>query len=180
MFLPPRSPDEDWLGVVIAIPEPWVSALSQARVALGDPMGAAVPAHITLVPPIAVPTAARTDVIRHLRSIAQKHRPFRVKVAGAGTFAPTSPVAFVNVVEGSSECSMLAEDLRSGPLDYPLRFPYHPHVTLAAGVDQDVLDRAMQIADTVDATWTVPGFRLDRVDPNGMYHSQALFDLEAN
>ncbi|QWW20737.1 2'-5' RNA ligase family protein [Schaalia sp. 19OD2882] len=177
MYLPPRRPDEDWLGVVIAIPEPWVSALTKARLDLGDAMGASVPAHITLVPPLAVPTCARIDVIRHLRSIALKHRPFRVTLRGAGSFAPVSPVAFVNVDEGAAECTMLAEDLRSGPLDHPLRFPYHPHVTLAAGVDHETLQRAVEFAGGVEASWMVPGFRLDRVDENGMYHSQALFDL---
>ncbi|MDU1430850.1 MAG: 2'-5' RNA ligase family protein, partial [Actinomyces sp.] len=29
------------------------------------------------------------------------------------------------------------------------------------------------------ASWMVPGFRLDRVDENGVYSSMALFDFES-
>lgn len=180
MFLPPRLPGQDWFGVVIAIPEPWVSALTHARLELGDEMGARVPAHITLLPPVPVPTEERVQVIRHLRDVAKNHRPFRITLRGSGSFLPVSPVAFVNVDEGAAECTMLAEDVRCGPLDHPERFPYHPHVTLAQGVPDETLTRALDFGAGVEASWMVPGFRLDRVDETGMYHSQALFDFEAS
>ena len=54
MFLPERLPGQDWLGVVIAIPEPWVSELTDLRLRLGDLQGSRVPAHITLMPPVPV------------------------------------------------------------------------------------------------------------------------------
>ena len=60
MFLPKRSPGQDWLGVVVAIPEPWVTQLTELRLGLGDLQGSLVPAHITLLPPQPVPTRART------------------------------------------------------------------------------------------------------------------------
>lgn len=180
MFLPPRVSGQDWLGVVIAIPEPWVSELTHARLGFGDALGASVPAHITLMPPIAVPQEDRESVIRHLRSVAQRHRPFRLTLKGSGSFLPTSPVAFVNVEEGALECSMLADDIRSGPLYHELRFPYHPHATLAQGVDEEALERALAYGEGVEASWMVPGFRLDRVDENGIYSSMALFDLETS
>ncbi|WP_026460393.1 2'-5' RNA ligase family protein [Schaalia suimastitidis] len=180
MFLPPLREGQEWLGVVIAIPEPWVSQLSAARLSFGDELGASVPAHITLMPPIAVERDKRADIIRHLRSVAKKHRAFHVTLRGSGSFLPTSPVAFVNVDEGAAECSMLADDIRSGPLDHPTRFPYHPHVTLAQGVTHEELSRALVYGDTVEASWMVPGFRLDRVSENGIYSSMALFDLEAS
>ena len=47
MYLPQRLPGQEWLGVVVAIPEPWVSALTDIRVGLGDEQGTKVPAHIT-------------------------------------------------------------------------------------------------------------------------------------
>ncbi|MDO4258469.1 MAG: 2'-5' RNA ligase family protein [Actinomycetaceae bacterium] len=180
MFLPPRDDDQEWFGVLVAIPEPWVSALTQARIDLGDELGARVPAHITLMPPVAVPKEARTEVIRHLRDVAQRHAPFRISLKGSGTFLPISPVAFVNVDEGAAACANLAEDIRSGPLDHPARFPYHPHVTLAQGVSEDVIARALHLARGFEASWLVPGFRLDQVDERGTYHSQALFDFEAS
>ncbi|WP_022867624.1 2'-5' RNA ligase family protein [Schaalia vaccimaxillae] len=177
MFLPQRSPGQDWLGVVIAIPEPWVTQLTDLRLNLGDLQGSMVPAHITLVPPIAVPTEERTEVIRHLRSIAQQYSPFRMTLKGTDSFRPISQVAFLNVDEGADMCHSLAEDLRSGPLDFELRFPFHPHVTLAQDVDEPALDLALDLASNFEASWMVPGFRLDRVDENGMYSSMAIFDL---
>ena len=38
---------------------------------------------------------------------------------------------------------------------------------------------ALDIGATVEASWIVPGFRLDRIDPSGIYSSMALFDFDA-
>ena len=168
MFLPQRLPGQDWLGVVIAIPEPWVSELTDLRLRLGDLQGSRVPAHITLMPPVPVATESRGEVIEHLSAIARRSRPFRVALRGADCFRPLSPVAFLH----------LAESIRSGPLDYEPRFPYHPHVTLAQGVGDPVLDLAIDIGSSFEASWVVPGFRLDRLDPSGAYSSMAIFDFE--
>ncbi|MDN5964196.1 MAG: 2'-5' RNA ligase family protein [Actinomyces sp.] len=180
MFLPPRSPGQDWLGVVIAIPEPWVTQLTELRLGLGDLQGSLVPAHVTLLPPIPVPARQRTEVIRHLRSVAQRHLPFRITIRGADTFRPASQVAFLRVDEGDDQCRMLADDIRTGPLDQALRYPYHPHVTLAQDVEDPAMDLALDVAADFSASWVVPGFRLDRLDPSGMYSSMALFDFEVS
>ena len=178
MFLPQRLPGQDWLGVVIAIPEPWVSELTDLRLRLGDLQGSRVPAHITLMPPVPVATESRGEVIEHLSAIARRSRPFRVALRGADCFRPLSPVAFLNLAEGGRACSDLAESIRSGPLDYEPRFPYHPHVTLVQGVGDPVLDLAIDIGSSFEASWVVPGFRLDRLDPSGAYSSMAIFDFE--
>ncbi len=180
MYLPERTSGQEWLGVVIAIPEPWVSALTDIRVQLGDPQGHKVPAHITIIPPTPVDIDAREDVIHHLRAVASQHSAFRITLGEPGTFRPISPVAFLDLAEGARECEMLAEDLRSGPLDFDARFPYHPHVTLAQNVSDEVIDRALEIGNAGEASWVVPGFRLDRVDESGLYSSMALFDFESN
>ena len=158
MFLPQRLPGQDWLGVVVAIPEPWVTQLTDLRLRLGDLAGSRIPAHITLMPPTPVAREARAEVIDHLRSIASRHSPFRVTLSGTD----------------------FAEEIRSGPLDHETRFPYHPHVTLAQDVDDIALDLALDIGATVEASWIVPGFRLDRIDPSGIYSSMALFDFDAS
>ena len=179
MYLPQRLPGQEWLGVVIALPEPWVSVLTDIRVSLGDDQGTKVPAHITILPPTAVDMERREEVIEHLRNVAQRYTPFRVTLGDTGTFRPVSPVVYLSLAEGERECTMLAEDIRSGPLDTPVRFPYHAHVTLAQGVPDAVLDRAMSLGPCDEASWMVPGFRLDRVDENGVYSSMALFDFES-
>ncbi|WP_115726873.1 2'-5' RNA ligase family protein [Actinomyces culturomici] len=179
MFLPQRSPDQDWLGVVVAIPEPWVTQLTDLRLGLGDLQGSRVPAHITILPPTPFPKEERPEVIRHLREVAKHHRPFRITLAGSDSFRPVSQVAFLTLAEGGRECTSLADEVRTGPLDIEQRFPYHPHVTLAQDVDDPALDLALDVGAGFEATWMVPGFRLDRVDENGMYQTMALFDFEA-
>ena len=166
MFLPQRLPGQDWLGVVVAIPEPWVSHLTDLRLRLGDLAGSRIPAHITLMPPTPVARDARADVIDHLRAIAARHAPFRITLSGTDSFRPI--------------CTDIAEEIRSGPLDHEARFPYHPHVTLAQDVDDVALDLALDIGATVEASWIVPGFRLDRIYPSGIYSSIALFDFDAS
>ena len=44
---------------------------------------------------------------------------------------------FVTLVEGISECELLADAVRRGPLAVDLDFPYHPHVTIAHHLDDD-------------------------------------------
>lgn len=90
MFLPQRLPGQDWLGVVVAIPEPWVTQLTDLRLRLGDLAGSRIPAHITLMPPTPVAREARAEVIDHLRSIASRHSPFRVTLSGTDSFRPAS------------------------------------------------------------------------------------------
>lgn len=177
MYLPSKSESQEWLGVLIAIPEPWVTELTEARRQAGDPVADRVPAHITLIPPIAVERDQREDVVRHLQRVASYFSAFRVSLRGTGSFLPTSPVAFLNVDAGREECAALADELRSGPLDFSLRFPYHPHVTLAQGLDVDVLNRVQMEWAPFEASWMVPGFRLDTVDASGVYTSRALFDF---
>ena len=52
------------------------------------------------------------------------------------------------VVEGISECELLAQAVRRGPLAVELHFPYHPHVTIAHHLADAQLDRAFaELAD---------------------------------
>lgn len=177
MFLPKRNESEQWLGVVIAIPEPWVSELTEMRLTLGDKAAERVPPHITVMPPQAVASDKKEQVFSHLEKVASRHRPFRVSVQGPGTFMPVSPVVYLNLAEGGPQCTELAEDVRFGPLDYTPRFPYHPHITIAQGLHEEKLFEAMKLGEGFNASWTVTGFRLDKVDATGSYHSTALFNF---
>lgn len=179
MFLPERRSYEEWLGVVIAVPEPWNSIITEIRQSIGDPMALSVPPHVTILPPLAVPGDRREQVFEHLRQVAEQGRPFQISLRGVSTFQPVSSVAFLQVDKGAKQCAQLAEDVRSGPLDYSLRFPYHAHVTLAQNLSQDCLDRALELAKDIDAEWMVQGFRADRVEADGSYVSTAIFDFSS-
>lgn len=179
MYLPPLDEGQEWIGILVAIPEPWVSTLTDVRRRAGDVQADHVPAHITLLPPTAVNVEDRERLFHHLSSVAQMHIPFTVTVEGAGSFRPVSPVSFAQVTDGFNELCALAEDIRADVLDIELRFPYHPHVTLAHGVDERQLDMVEEEVADFRASWTVPGFRLDRVDAQGRYSSLAIFNFEA-
>lgn len=136
------------IGVAIAVPEPYGTLLREARRSFGDVQADVVPTHITLLPPTRVEPEALPLVREHLREVASGIRPFDVVLSGVDTFRPVSPVVFVQLVEGAKECAALAAQVRSGVLDRPLEFSYHPHVTVAHRLDEAALDRAAaELAD---------------------------------
>jgi len=153
------------IGISVAVPEPWGSRLQDYRVQLGDPSARLIPTHITLVPPYIVGAGQYDDVVDHLESVADAVAPFTVQLRGTGTFRPVSPVVFVNVVLGISSCEQLAERLRKGPIDGVLRFPYHPHVTIAHELDEPLLDRAFAELSDFAARFDVPEIHLYEHDP---------------
>ncbi|WP_017934655.1 2'-5' RNA ligase family protein [Nocardioides sp. Iso805N] len=148
------------IGVAIPIPEPWGSQLQRYRESIGDPMAEHIPPHITLVPPVDLAPAVATEVERHLREAAQAVTPFTVHLRGTATFRPLSPVVFVALAEGISGCESLEQAVRSGPLGVDLNYPYHPHVTIAHGVDEAVLDRAFSDLADFEARFEVDSFTL--------------------
>jgi 2'-5' RNA ligase len=130
------------IGVAVSVPDPWGTELQSYRVALGDPAAAGIPTHITLLPPVDVEDGLLPRIVEHLTQVAAPVQPFTVQLRGTGTFRPVSPVVFVNVVRGISRCEQLAAAVRRGPLAVDTQWPYHPHVTVAHGLDEPLLDRA--------------------------------------
>ena len=155
------------LGLSIHVPSPFGEVVDAARSGY-EPGHHRMPAHITLIAPFDADADIVEDVIEHCRGVAARHVPFTVVLAGTATFAPISPVVYLPVVEGASACAALAADLATGPLAFPARFPYHPHVTIAHTDDRDVLERALadfadthasfvagaiRVSEHVDAVW---------------------------
>lgn len=132
------------IGVAIAVPEPWGERLQAYRSSLGDDNASGIPTHITLVPPYDVGADGLDAVEQHLSEVSSLTPAFRVRLQGTGSFRPVSPVVFVALTEGAAECERLAAGVRTGPLYYDLEFPYHPHVTVAHHLEDDVLDRAQK------------------------------------
>ena len=54
----------------------------------------------------------------------------------------------------------LQQRVRTGPLDRELSFPYHPHVTVAHHLDDEVMDRAFTELADFDCAFEVVGFHL--------------------
>lgn len=143
------------IGVSVAVPEPWGNALQQYRIDVGDDAARHIPTHITLLPPHEVAEGELDDVVAHLAKVAEGIDPFRVHLRGTGTFRPVSPVVFVGVVEGISQCEQLAADVRQSPLAIERAFPYHPHVTVAHDLPQEQLELAFHDLEDFDAAFDV-------------------------
>ena len=59
------------IGVAIAIPEPHGGDLQRYRESYGDPLAAAIPTHVTLLPPTPLHASDFSEVEEHLRKVAQ-------------------------------------------------------------------------------------------------------------
>jgi 2'-5' RNA ligase len=148
------------IGVALAIPEPWATQLQDYRTSVGDSTATMIPTHITLIPPTEVDDAELRVIESHLEAVAARVTGFTIHLRGTGTFRPVSPVVFVTVAEGISQCEQLAAALRQGPLAVNLQFPYHPHVTIAHHLPDDALDRAFTELASFDSVFDATEFHL--------------------
>ena len=137
------------------MPDPWGSELQKYRNDVGDESAPHIPTHITLLPPHEVADSEMDNVVAHLALVAAGTQPFQVHLRGTGTFRPVSPVVFVGVVEGISQCEQLAAGVRQGPLAIERTFPYHPHVTIAHHLPEAKLERAFTELERYDAAFEV-------------------------
>lgn len=146
---------QDRVGIVVPIPEPEASRLVALRSRLGDEF-AMVPPHVTLV--TGVPVTDWNMVVDHVAAVAAAAQPFTIEFEGTDTFRPVTPVVFYQVLAGRSECSRLHTALQAGPLALPSAYPYVPHVTLAQGLDDAVLDQVQEALS--QDRWTLQADRI--------------------
>ncbi|MEU2711020.1 2'-5' RNA ligase family protein [Streptomyces sp. NPDC007205] len=165
------------IGVSIAVPEPYGSLLQERRAGFGDAAAHGIPTHVTLLPPTEVDEAELPAVEAHLTEVAAVGRPFPMRLSGTGTFRPLSPVVYVRVLQGAEDCTLLQQRVRdaSGPLARELQFPYHPHVTVAHGIDESAMDRAFQELAGFDAQWPCTGFALYEQGGDGVWRKLREF-----
>lgn len=165
------------IGVAIAVPEPFASDLRSHRASFGDRQAQTVPTHVTLLPPVELDDGELQDASKHLGEVASAHSPFDIHLRGAATFRPLSPVVFVALASGITECELLAADVRSGPLQRDLQFPFHPHVTMAHDLPDPVLDRAYEELTDYECRFTVASFALFAHDEVSGWLPQREFAL---
>lgn len=167
------------IGVSIAVPEPYGRLLQERRAAFGDPAAYAIPTHVTLLPPTEVECSELPAFGRYLAGVARQGRPFPMRLDGTDTFRPLSPVVYVCVTEGGTDCAELQELVRSGPVARELQFPYHPHVTVAHGIGEAGMDRAQSELAEFAAAWTASGFALYAQGSDGVWRQLRVFPFGA-
>ena len=89
------------IGVSIAVPDPWGGEVQRARRAYGDPLADVVATHVTLLGPTPVKVSELDSVGRHLADVAADFAPFRIRLAGTGSFRPVTQVAYLRAARGS-------------------------------------------------------------------------------
>lgn len=165
------------IGVSIAVPEPHGSLLQQLRAGFGDAAAHGIPTHVTLLPPTEVEACELSAIEAHLDEVAAAGRPFLMRLSGTGSFRPLSPVVYIRVVAGAEACTWLQKQVRdaSGPVSRDLFFPYHPHVTVAHGIDEAAMDRAYEELAGYEAEWPCTGFALYEQGPDGVWRKLREF-----
>lgn len=133
------------LGVVLLVPPPQSTEIDGLRRACGDAMLGRVAPHITLVPPVNVPSHALPEALALLRSAATALAdPITLSLGPPTTFQPVSPTLYLAVTDPGDQAGELdrLHTLRgrvfAGPFERPLTHRFVPHVTL---VDQASADR---------------------------------------
>ena len=139
MDVPTAGPSQCVLGVTLPVPEPWAARIRLVRSDAGDPLALAVPPHVEL--------------------------------RGTETFRPVSAVAYLALTRGARDCAGLEGALRAagGPLAVPVRFPFHPHVTLAHDVGDEALEAARAEAAGIEARFVVDRIHLHRLAPDATW-----------
>jgi 2'-5' RNA ligase len=171
--------DELTLGVSIAIPEPHATVLTGWRRRVGDPQADLIWPHVTLLGPTEVAPERLAVIEQHLAGAAGSRPPFVMHLSGTGTFRPVSPVVFIQVARGLSDCEVLEKTIRTGPLRRKVDFPYHPHVTVAQDVPDVALDLAYEGLSGFVARFAVDQFTLFERHPDGKWLPRQDFALGA-
>jgi len=159
------------LGVAVAVPEPFATALRDMRAATGDPVALAVPPHVTIVPPVVVDPGDVPAIVEHVRRTVAAVPRFAVVLSGTDTFRPVSDVVFVRVVDGAQACDRLQQLVRTGPLERRLGFPYHPHVTVAHDVPAAALDQVQGDLSGFHAAFDVDEVAVFRCASDGVWRA---------
>ena len=162
----------------IPVPTPHGEFLQQRRFDFGDAAAWRIPAHITLFPPTVVEEDSYAAFLAHCQYVAETHQQFEVVLRGTGTFRPVSPVVFIQVAQGVSNCEGLEQALRSGPVERPLDFYYHPHVTVAHHLPDENLEHAFQDLADYTASFEVDSIHLYELGEDDIWRPMLDFPLK--
>jgi 2'-5' RNA ligase len=92
-------------------------------------------AHVTVLPPRPLDKGADLrETIDRLGEESRVAPPVKVTLGDIEIFG-ASNVIYLSLASGERELHALHENLNSGQLEYDGPYPYHPHVTIAQGID---------------------------------------------
>jgi len=129
-------------ALVNYIPGELGTFLNQLRVDLVA--GCHAQSHVTLLPPRAI-EATIPEAWDAIRKVSEFLPPFTVTLDDIEVF-PGTNVIYLAIGEGRTGLLHAHTSFCKGVLDNIEAFPYHPHVTLAQGLDPEQVESSVEIA----------------------------------
>jgi 2'-5' RNA ligase len=183
MAVSPNGADRiNLFALVVYIPDPLAKYLDDLRHDMVP--GCIVRAHVTMLPPRPL-SSDPADAIERAREVLSRFAPFEIEPGEIEVF-PKTDVIYIGIKKGDRELRQIYRALNGGSLAFREEFSYHPHITLAQGLQPDKVqslaqaardrwaefpysrtipaDRACFVQSTVSCTWAdLAEFRLGAV-----------------
>jgi 2'-5' RNA ligase len=106
--------------------------------------GCVAQSHVTILPPRAL-FASQEELESAIIRLSGEYPPFVINMPRLAIFRQTS-VIFAEIGEGKSQLLEMHERLAVGPLAAEEPFEYHPHITLAQGINPEDVDAVFEMA----------------------------------
>lgn len=129
-------------ALVIYLPDPLGPYLDDLRLEMVP--GCNPHAHVSVLPPRPLPVAPEA-AIEEAQGIVGGFAPFDIELGRIEKFAVTD-VIYISVEDGAGQLRQMHQSLNRGLLAYEEPFTYHPHVTLAQGIEADQVESLVELA----------------------------------
>ena len=137
------------------MPPPVDAEIDTLRKAVGDPSLGRIAPHVTLVPPVNVNDERLEEAWVLVRRAASASSALHLTLGPPATFLPVTPVLHLAVGGDVDELYALRERIFVPPLQRSLDHEFVPHVTLADGVDAEVIESALVALAAYEASVTI-------------------------
>jgi 2'-5' RNA ligase len=139
-------PDRGWFALVYYVPDPLRSVVHQIRQLI--PSGQLPPAHVTVLPPRPLKAPA-SAICREIERRLAHTTAFEVTLTDIGYFTETDFI-YIEIAEGAAKLREIHNTLNNGELLNYEPFEFHPHVTVAGPIPQELVQ---QTRDAASAAW---------------------------
>jgi 2'-5' RNA ligase superfamily len=132
----------DLYALVIYLPPPLGSFLDDLRLEMVP--GCNPHAHVSVLPPRPLPLAPEEGIAESRRIVAG-FPPFDIELGRIEIF-PVTEVIYISVEGGAEQLRRMHGALNQGALAFKEPFEYHPHVTLAQGLEPGQAEPLLELA----------------------------------
>jgi 2'-5' RNA ligase len=106
--------------------------------------GCIAQSHVTILPPRPLPLPPETSAAQ-LRSKLERFQPFEIEITDIERFETTG-VVYAAIGRGRQDLIDMHAQLNADAFQFCEPYPYHPHITLAQGIEPSRLDEIFEVA----------------------------------